>query len=103
MDIKDKKFKILCCCAAGNGCCQLVMLKVKRVYEKLGLQLSIEANTTSVGKAMANKFDVVYCNVSLVKQFDAAIEKGAHVIGLKNIMSEAEIEEKTKEYLATLQ
>lgn len=27
MDITSKKFNILACCAAGNGCCQLVSLK----------------------------------------------------------------------------
>jgi ascorbate PTS system EIIB component len=99
---KNKKFKILCCCAAGNGCCQLVMLKVKRVYEKLGLKITIEANTTSVGKAIAHKYDCVYCNVSLEKQFEEAKKKGAVIIGLKNIMSEQEIEDKTKAYLETL-
>lgn len=102
MDIKNKRFKILCCCAAGNGCCQLVMLKVKRVYEKLGLKCACEANTTSVGKAVAHKYDVVYCNLSLEKQFEEAKKKGAVIIGLKNIMSEQEIEEKTNIFLASL-
>lgn len=102
MDITGKKFKILCCCAAGNGCCQLVMHKVKKVYEDLGLKFAIEANTTSVGRAVAQKYDVVYCNVSLEKQFEDAKKKGATVIGLKNIMSEQEIKEKTEAYLEDL-
>lgn len=52
MDITSKKFNILACCAAGNGCCQLVSLKVKRVFTKLGLKCNVEANTVSVGKAI---------------------------------------------------
>ena len=47
MDVKSKKFNILACCAAGNGCCQLVSLKVKRVFTKLGLKCNVEANTVS--------------------------------------------------------
>ena len=96
MDVKSKKFNILACCAAGNGCCQLVSLKVKRVFTKLGLKCNVEANTVSVGKAIGQKYDVVYCGVALEPQFAAAKQKGAYVIPLKNIMSEAEIEEKTK-------
>ena len=46
MDITSKKFNILACCAAGNGCCQLVSLKVKRVFTKLGLsEAEIEEKT----------------------------------------------------------
>ena len=41
MDVKSKKFNILACCAAGNGCCQLVSLKVKRVFTKLGLKCNV--------------------------------------------------------------
>lgn len=85
-----------------NGCCQLVSLKVKRVFTKLGLKCNVEANTVSVGKAIGQKYDVVYCSVSLEPQFADAKRKGAHVIPLKNIMSEAEIEEKTRAYLDEL-
>ena len=102
MDVKSKKFNILACCAAGNGCCQLVSLKVKRVFTKLGLKCNVEANTVSVGKAIGQKYDVVYCGVALEPQFAAAKQKGAYVIPMKNIMSEAEIEEKTKLWLDTL-
>ena len=45
---------------------------------------------------------MVYCSVSLEPQFADAKRKGAYVIPLKNIMSEAEIEEKTKAYLDEL-
>ena len=102
MDIKAKKFNILTCCAAGNGCCQLVMLKVKQVYSKLGLKCNVEANTVSVGKALATKYDVVYCSLTLEPQFAEATKKGAYIIPLKNIMSIPEIEEKTLAYLETL-
>ena len=51
MDITSKKFNILACCAAGNGCCQLVSLKVKRVFTKLGLKCNVEANTALLGGA----------------------------------------------------
>ena len=103
-------------------------LKVKRVFTKLGLKCNVEANTVSVGKAIGQirkeleeqvkfftdnnqlveaqrirqKYDVVYCSVSLEPQFADAKRKGAHVIPLKNIMSEAEIEEKTRAYLDEL-
>ena len=85
-----------------NGCCQLVMMKVKRVFAKLGLKCNVEANTASVGKALATKYDVVYCSQSLEPQFAEAKKKGAYIIALKNIMSEAEIEEKTRAYLDSI-
>ena len=67
MDITSKKFNILACCAAGNGCCQLVSLKVKRVFTKLGLKCNVEANTVSVGKAIGQKYDVVYCRAAVCR------------------------------------
>ena len=66
------------------------------------MKCTVEANTVSVGKAIGQKYDVVYCSVSLEPQFADAKRKGAYVIPLKNIMSEAEIEEKTKAYLDEL-
>ena len=102
MDVKSKKFNILACCAAGNGCCQLVSLKVKRVFTKLGLKCNVEANTVSVGKAIGQKYDVVYCGVALEPQFAAAKQKGSLCDPPEKHYVEAEIEEKTKLWLDTL-
>ena len=95
----EKRYNVLACCGAGNGSCQLVALKVRRVFQKLGVKANIEINTVSLGKATGHNFDLNFCNASLEKNFDNARAKGATVIGLKNIMSEAEIEEKLKAYL----
>ena len=94
-----KIYNVLACCGAGNGSCQLVALKVRRVFQKLDLKINLEVNTVSVGKAIGHNFDLIFCNQALEASFADAKKRGAYVIPLKNIMSEKEIEEKLLVYL----
>ena len=43
---------------------------------------------------MASNYDAVFVSQNFVDNFKGAAEKGTKVIGLKNLLSEQEIEEK---------
>lgn len=52
----------------------------------------------SEGKTAASQYDVVFCAQNFVNMFKDAEKKGTIVIGLRNIMSAQEIEQKMKEH-----
>lgn len=50
------------------------------------------------GKSVASKYDVVFCAQNFVSMFKEAEAKGTLVIGLRNIMSQQEIEGEMREH-----
>ncbi|MDU1855921.1 MAG: PTS ascorbate transporter subunit IIB, partial [Clostridium baratii] len=48
-------------------------------------------------KTQASGYDVVFCSEALKKNFAKAESSGTIIIGLKNLLSEKEIEEKIVE------
>jgi ascorbate PTS system EIIB component len=50
------------------------------------------------GKIVASKYDVVFCAQNFVSMFKEAEAKGTLVIGLRNIMSQQEIEGEMREH-----
>lgn len=52
----------------------------------------------SEGKSAAAQFDVVLCAQNFLNMFKDAEKRGTVVIGLRNIMSMQEMEEKLKEH-----
>ena len=90
----DKKYKILACCGCGNGTCTILAMKLRNVTKRMGMKAVVEAAPASVGISQGAQYDIIVCNQNLVSNFKKAADQGSIVIGLKNIMSEAEIEEK---------
>ena len=80
---------ILVCCANGAG----TSLMMKMTTEKV---VKLHHCSLSEGKSSATQFDVVFCPLNFISMFKEAEAKGVHVIGLKNVMSQAEMEEKLK-------
>ena len=52
----------------------------------------------SEGKTAAAQYDVVFCAQNFANMFKDAEKKGTQVIGLRNIMSAQEIEQKMREH-----
>lgn len=89
--------KILTACANGSGTSLMLMRTVKKTLEKLGYQIT-QADHTSVSEAkgIARNYDVVFTSVPFINMFDEVKKRGGEVIGIKNVISAAEVEEKVK-------
>ncbi len=90
--------KIIAACASGMGSSQMIKMKIEKVFKKLGVEISIHHSSVGEAKTMAANYDVVFCSAALEKNFDAAKQKGTIVIGIKNLLSEQEIEKKAIEF-----
>ena len=91
-------YKVLAACGAGMGSSQIIKMKIQKVYDKLGLKVEITHASVGQCKTEVNRYDVVYTMTALVSQFKN-VGENTKIIGLVNVMSEAEIEAKTREAL----
>lgn len=91
--------KILVCCMNGAGSSLMLKMTVQKVLDKLGIKAEkVYHCALAEGEAVAGDYDVVLCAENFIPSFKEATEKGVHVIGLQNIMSVQEIEQKLKEH-----
>ncbi|SHJ15285.1 PTS system IIB component, L-Asc family (TC 4.A.7) [Clostridium cavendishii DSM 21758] len=89
--------KVIAACGNGMGSSQIIKMKIEKVFKKLGVQVSIHHSSIGEAKTQASGYDVVFCSEALKKNFARAEEGGTIVVGLKNLLSEQEIETKIKE------
>lgn len=89
----------LVCYANGAGSSLMMKMTMQKVLKKVGLRPGkIHHCTLSEGKSAASQYDVVFCAQNFANMFQDAEKKGTKVIGLRNIMSPQEIEEKMREH-----
>ena len=89
----------LVCCANGAGSSLMMKMTMEKVLKKLGIKPSkVHHCALSEGKTAANQFDVVFCAHNFANMFKDAEKKGTTVIGLRNIMSAQEMEDKMREH-----
>lgn len=95
---KDNK-NFLVCCANGAGSSLMMKMTLEKVLKKLEITpAKIHHCALSEGKSAAVQFDVILCAKNFTNMFAEAEKKGTTIIGLRNIMSVAEMEEKMKEH-----
>ena len=88
----------LVCCANGAGSSLMMKMTLQKVLTKLNITPSkLHHCALSEGKSLASQFDIVFCAQNFSNMFLDAEKKGTKVIGLRNIMSAQEMEEKMKE------
>ena len=88
---------ILVCCANGAGTSLMMKMTAEKVIKSLNVKVGkLHHCSLSEGKSAATQFDVVFCPLNFISMFKDAEAKGVRVIGLKNVMSQTEIEEKLK-------
>jgi len=92
--------KVLAACGQGLGSCQIISMRLNTVFKKLGIDAKVTSSNVSMAKSTATSYDVLFCGQPLVSNFKTAESKGVVVIGLKNLVSEKEMEEKIKEAIA---
>ena len=90
--LDNKSF--LVCCANGAGTSLMMKMTMQKVLTKLGIKPGrIHHCAISEGKSCASQFDVVFTTANFASMMKAAEEKGTVVLGLKNVMAAAEMEQ----------
>lgn len=92
-------YNVLVSCANGAGSSLMMKMAAEKVFKKNNLEIGrLHHCSISEGKSMASQFDIVFCARNFTDMFKDAEAKGTKVIGLRNIMSQQEMEEKLIEY-----
>ena len=90
--------RILVSCANGSGTSLMMMRSVEKAMKDLGIVITkIHHCAISEGKSSASQYDVVFTPVNFLAMFAQAEKKGTTVIGIRNVMSPKEIQEKFAE------
>lgn len=89
--------KVIAACGSGMGSSQIIKMKIEKIFKKLEIPVTIHHCSISEAKAAARNYDVVFCSETLTGTFAAAAQSGVIVIGLKNLLSEQEIEQKIRD------
>lgn len=83
--------KVMVACGCGMGSSQMMKMRAQEVFKKLGIEVSIHHTSVDEAKSCANGYDLILVSAALERNFK---NSKTTVIGLKNILSKAEIEEK---------
>lgn len=86
--------RVLVACGNGSGTSLMIRRTVEKAFKSKDVRITnIHHCAISEGKSTAKNFDVVFTPANFVKMFDQAAAKGVKVIGVRNPMSQKEIEE----------
>ncbi|MCM8712030.1 PTS sugar transporter subunit IIB [Clostridium sp. SYSU_GA19001] len=86
--------KVIAACGNGMGSSQIIKMKIEKIFKKLNIPVHIHHSSVGEAKNQASNYDVVFCSEALKNNFSNAASSGTIVIGLKNLLSEQEIEQK---------
>ncbi|OON99451.1 MAG: PTS ascorbate transporter subunit IIB [Epulopiscium sp. Nele67-Bin004] len=86
--------KVIAACGSGMGSSQIIKMKIDKAFKSFGIDASIHHCSVGEAKTQVSNYDVVFCSDALKSNFKAAEDKGKTIIGLRNVLSEAEIKEK---------
>ena len=89
---------IMVCCANGSGTSLMMKMTADKVVKALNIKVGkMHHCSLSEGKSAATQYDIVFCPLNFIDMFKDAEKKGTKVIGLKNVLSKVEMEQKLKE------
>ena len=90
--LDNKKFMV--CCANGAGSSLMMKMTLQKVLTKHNIKAGgLHHCALSEAKSAAAGYDIVFCARNFVSTFADAEKKGTVVLGLKNIMSDKEMEQ----------
>ena len=93
-----ENMSFLVCCANGAGSSLMMKMTMQKTLDKVGIKPGkVHHCALSEGKTAAVQYDVVFCAQNFTNMFKDAEKKGTIVIGLRNIMSQQEMEDKMRE------
>ncbi|MCB2292740.1 PTS sugar transporter subunit IIB [Clostridium algoriphilum] len=90
--------KVLAACGNGMGSSQMIKMKIIKVFKKLKIDVDVDHLSVGEAKSVISSYDMVFVSESLVSNFSNARSK-TKIIGLRNLLSEVEIESKIREAL----
>lgn len=91
--------RVLVACGNGSGTSLMIRRTVEKAFKAKDVRITnIHHCAISEGKSIAKNFDVVFTPANFVSMFDQAAKKGVKVVGVKNPMSQKEIEERMVEH-----
>jgi len=91
--------KVIAACGNGMGSSQIIKMKIEKIFKKLDIPVQIHHSSVGEAKSQASGYDVVFCSEALKSNFAQAEKSGTIIIGLKNLLSEQEIEQKITEQI----
>ncbi|HET6785148.1 MAG TPA: PTS sugar transporter subunit IIB [Erysipelotrichaceae bacterium] len=87
--------KVVVSCANGAGTSLMMKMRVEKALKELNVPVTkIHHCSISEGKSTATTYDVVFCPANFVSMFKDAEAKGVIIIGMRNVLSDAEAKEK---------
>lgn len=94
----SKNLKVLVSCANGAGTSLMMKMTVEKVLKELDIPMrEIHHCALAEGKSCAGQYDLVFVPLNFIDMFKDAQQRGAVVIGLRNVLSHAEVKEKVQE------
>ena len=92
------KAKILVACANGAGTSLMMKMTAERVTKNLGMGVAdIHHCALSEGVSCARQYDIVFSPLNFKDMYKDAAKAGVTVIGLRNVLSDAEMEQQLVE------
>ena len=86
--------RILVACANGAGTSLMMKMRVEKACKDLGVIVTeIHHCSLSEGVSAASRYDAVFCPLNFTGMFKSAADKGVHVCGMKNVLSDKEAKE----------
>ncbi|MDH6363936.1 PTS system ascorbate-specific IIB component [Enterococcus sp. PF1-24] len=90
--------RVLVSCANGSGTSLMMKKSVEKGLKDLGVEITKSHHCSiAEGKSSAAQYDVVFTPMNFLHMFEDAKAKGITVIGIKNVMSAKEVQDKVKE------
>ena len=90
--------RILVACANGAGTSLMMKMSVQKATKALGIPVEdIHHCALSEGISCARQYDIVFASQNFVSMYKDAIKAGVMVIGLRNVLSQKEVEDKLVE------
>lgn len=84
--------KVLAACGNGMGSSLIIKMKIQKVLTDMGLECDVHHASVGQAKSDAKNFDLVIVSEMFVKEFTNV--GNCKVVGLVNLLSDAEIKEK---------
>jgi len=90
--------KVLAACGNGMGSSLIIKMKIEKVLKSMGLEFKVDHASVGEAKGSVKNYDLVLISHMFVKDFSNC--GNAKVVGLVNLLSEAEIKEKVEKALS---
>ena len=90
--------KVLAACGSGMGSSMMIRLKIQKILKDMGVDAQVESTSVAEAKSIGKQYDIVVVSEQLTNQFGEM--PNTHLVGLKNLVDDAEIKDKITPLIA---